>query len=319
MDFKKKVIVLSSVAGFLVLTLIFGIIFSGENNQKRKYDKKLLSYFNNKKSSEIVITKDSKYLKLSKKNNLWTVDLGDKNILAKKDKVEELLKEIKNLKVGKKITKNSSKFQNFGVADDNTKKIVITDSTGAVTALNFGNTIENSRQYIRKQDGKTVYATKNIDNLLSTNKKDWYNLKLLKKLKKSTDIQSLTINGQNLDTQNFMSYTLIKSKVEGEKELQWKLVDSEDKLNQTSVEILTNTTANLEATDILITENQLINPILTLLLTKFDGTKMSFDVFANRNNPNQFYAKVSDDDTIYILSKYSLSNIFKEKDFYIEK
>ncbi len=319
MDFKKKIITLSSISGVLILTLILGITFSGEKVQKRKYDKKLLSYFNNKKATEIVITKNDEYIKLLKKDNKWNVETAGKNIVANKEQVEKLLNEIKNLKVGKKITKNESKFKNFGVSEDDTKKVVITDTNGAITALNFGDINENGKQYIRKQDDKIVYAAKNIDELLQTNSKNWYNLKIFSNIKKSSDIQSITIKGQNPETDKIADYTLIKTKLKNEKELQWKLLDSDEVVKQTEVNLLANTLTNLQAVDIEVKPLSLQNPNLVLTITKLDGLKHTLNAYINPENQNQYLANILGSETIYILSKYSISNIIKNKSSYINK
>lgn len=138
-------IVLLSLAGILLVTYIFQILFTGRSNLKTL------------RVNDEITSLQINDLEIYKENNSWL--LGEKKYPADKEIIESLINAIKEVKLLGHVTNQSeSKNERYGLLDSS--KIIVTAKNGekVLRTLYVGkNTSTNSQCYISYDDSKKIY------------------------------------------------------------------------------------------------------------------------------------------------------------------
>lgn len=274
----------------------------------------IFSGLDENKIDKIEITKNENSVILEKKNNLWVV-ANLENFKAEQERVGGIIAQITSAKQLALVSENFEKQSKYQVEDKDTRvKFFTGDNLAADFFVGKTGTSSNTN-YLRIADSNSVYL---IDIGLSQFFMDL----------DFRDKQILKITKEGIDKLEFIypkSEILLEKNEEG-----WEVKTKEEfNANQQAVNEILNLASNLQAQDIAVDKNLedggLDNP--ELKLTIYSGENKNILLLGKnvieKSGEEEIikgrYAKLENNDTIYIIYKYASEQLIKElKDFQTE-
>jgi hypothetical protein len=190
MIFRKKAIILASIAGSLLLLYVCGEIFSPSRRMASTSGARFFPGFSAEKAAAIEISgKDSKVSLL--KSGAWAVSVGGGRYPAAESKIASLLQEIASLQIGTLVTRNAQSASELGFGTAEEVSLVVRGAGGeALCELASGKSGPAGRgRYIRAGKSADVYLTgDSLSSYLTAETRYWENLKVFPQELKAEDI-----------------------------------------------------------------------------------------------------------------------------------
>ncbi len=158
MEQKRKIIVLSSILGVLVLSFLFGRIFSTDKQYRNTYEINLFSKINKEDIYSLELFSAETSTLLVKDGTGWKVIINGRNFPADEKKVDEFLQKLLNLKTKRFVTDNEERYTDFNIAPEK-ERIVLYGAEGDVleeVLLGKGEDVQG--EYIKASGSKSVFG-----------------------------------------------------------------------------------------------------------------------------------------------------------------
>jgi hypothetical protein len=195
MSFKKKIIVLGSIAGLLLVVFIMGEIFSPQRLTRAASETELFPGFRADSAQRIELADSSSRVLLIKAGN-WTVDINGVRYPANVTKVGFLLKEISAVTRGELVTRSQDKAADLGVEGPQAVHLTVSGgNTDVLCELFAGKTSATGKgRYIRTGKGAGTYQTgDSLSPYITTDKRFWEDLKIFPSDLKTESVIRLSI------------------------------------------------------------------------------------------------------------------------------
>lgn len=195
MRYEKKVIVLSSVLGALLLIWAAGLVFSPEVVAARSESAKLIAGKASDVASISIKASDGAVLELKKNGGSWSLAEGSVQLPVQAQRVQSFLDDLGAISRLRVVARSKESWAGFDLDEAKAKRATLKDSSGKTLADlylgSYGPT--GSDLYLRKASSDLSYvAETGIASYFSSGRASWLDLKLLGILKES-DVQSFSL------------------------------------------------------------------------------------------------------------------------------
>jgi hypothetical protein len=331
MDFRSKVILLCSILGGLILMLFLGSFFSAESIRAREAATPLVAGLNPVLADKVDITVKGKSVELRKTDMGWNLVRGDKPIQADPDKVTGFLQNIADLKRFAVISTNPDTFPKFALDEAAASRVRVFDASGkSMVDLYLGKSDAASSQYVRLAGVNQVVQT-DTQLAVSTDTRDWVDLKLFSKVPANAPINTIQIknisffpdlgkpkdNKHPAKEQNIpYDYTIVVKKTEDS--MYWTVKGRGDMvLSNSKVESLINNFLDFSAEELVANSaesaERLQHPGAVVVMTTDDGLRYSLIIGAGPPNKQfRYYVKSSEKKYVYQASEWIIMQIIKK-------
>jgi len=198
MTFRRKTIVLGSVAAALLISYILGGIFSPERRRSSAAERRLFPGFAADRAVKIELSGQESQVSLVK-TGAWTISIDGIPYPAADSKIAILLQELALLRAGKLVTRNEQTASTFGFGQADEVRLAVYGSGGELLCgLSSGKTGAAGRgKYIRAGTSPEIFETaESMAPYLSADNRFWQNLKVIPQDVKAADIVGLKIVGR---------------------------------------------------------------------------------------------------------------------------
>jgi hypothetical protein len=198
MTFRRKTIVLGSIAAALLISFILGGIFSPERRLSSAAERRLFPGFTAEKAMKIELSGQESKVTLVK-SSTWTISIDGVPYPAADSKISILLQELASLSAGKLVTRNEGNTSTFGFGQADEVRLAVYGSNGEILCgLSAGKTEAAGRgKYIRAGTSPEIFETaESLSPYLSADNRFWQNLKVFPKDLKAADISGLKVVGR---------------------------------------------------------------------------------------------------------------------------
>jgi hypothetical protein len=198
MTFRRKTIVLGSIAAALLISYILGGVFSPERRQSSAAERRLFPGFAADRAAKIELSGQESKVTLVK-SGAWTISIDGVPYPAADSKIAILLQELALLRAGKFVTRNEQTASTFGFGQPDEVRLSVYGSGGELLCgLSSGKTGASGRgKYIRAGTSPEIFETaESLSPYLSADNRFWQNLKVLPQDVKAAEIVGLKIVGR---------------------------------------------------------------------------------------------------------------------------
>ncbi len=198
MTFRRKTIVLGSIAAALLISYILGGVFSPERAQSSAAERRLFPGFTAEKAAKIELSGPESKVTLVK-SGAWTISIDGVPYPAADSKIAILLQELASLRAGKLVTRNEETASTFGFGQAEEVRLAVYGSGGELLCgLSSGKTGSSGRgKYVRTGTSPEIFETaESLSPYLSADNRFWQNLKVFPQDVKAADIVGLKIVGR---------------------------------------------------------------------------------------------------------------------------
>lgn len=195
MRYEKKVIVLSSVLGALLLIWVCGLVFSPERVAARSESAKLIAGKASDVASISIKGSDGATIELQKSGSSWILADGSVKLPVQAQRAQSFLDDLGAISRLRVVARSKDSWAGFDLDEAKAKKATLKDASGKTLAdLYFGSYgPTGSDIYLRKAGSDLSYvAESGIASYFSSGRASWLDLKLLGSLKES-DVQSFSL------------------------------------------------------------------------------------------------------------------------------
>lgn len=195
MRYEKKVILLSSVLGALLLIWLGGLVFSPERVAARSESAKLISGKSSDVASISIKGSEGSTLELQKSGASWSLADGSVKLPVQAQRVQSFLDDLGAISRLRVVARSKDSWSGFDLDEAKAKRATLKDASGKTVAdLYFGSYgPTGSDIYLRKTGSDLSYvAETGIASYFSGGRSSWLDLKLLGALKDS-DVQSFSL------------------------------------------------------------------------------------------------------------------------------
>lgn len=326
MSFKLKVIILSSLIIALTLILVIVPVFDTTSRVERSQSKVLLDGFKKSLASNIEISSGDDKVTLTKNDGKWELNYNQNIVEADSDDIDAFLDQVKGLKTGRLVQKNSSDFTEYGLDPATAVRVSINDSKNRNYSFFIGDEDASGQsRFLALEDETTVYETTVDDLVLETSAKEWAILKLFQGVQEKEEVVKIDFFGADPfqdDKSIELDYQLLLIQNEAGEE-EWTIVDSDVKIAEYQATSIARKVASAAAYDyafgVTVEAAGFANPITTINVTSRGGTISTLYVGAKLADEDRYYVMIKDDTAIYIVSKSTLSGLLKSKEVLIQK
>jgi hypothetical protein len=325
MDFKKKLIILGSILGGLVVLFVIGVIASsiGQGSQEAKVFPDLKTDV----IGRVLIEDKTARLEFSKAEGSWWLVANKTKFIAAKERLESLMKSFAELRKSKIASTNKETWSSFNVDEKNAFHVVLSDANGAPAAdCYFGKAGATSySQYIRVA-GKEEVIQANLHVENSTSLKDWVERRLFTDEFAIDDIERVSLKSNMIFIDSAkgteavyhpVSLVFVQSAQKKDNTIVWKLSGNEDyPLSPVKVNQLVASFLRFNAENIVIPPEDLkvnrSSPLGSIEVRLKNGTMYTLYLLDSLpSDPNSYYITNQDKKYIYVSSNISLKDIFK--------
>jgi hypothetical protein len=249
MQFRNKVIALSSAAGALAVLILMGWIFSPENNQKRAARGNIVSARALDKAASVSISADGMALELLKQGGSWVFKKDGLDYPVPADRIASFFKALSGVSELYLASSKKESWKGFGL-EEGKKTLLIKDQAGkAVADLSIGNADPLGKQVYLALAGKdSVYlAANDFLSYIRADQRSWSDLRVFPASLKETDVQEMIIKadlpGDGKEDKGLkFEYRLARDAKKG-----WKVVGNEAfKLDIAAADKLARSMAGLQ-------------------------------------------------------------------------
>lgn len=297
----------SIIIGFLVILLSAIYWFSRDNQVSVGIKKLTLPSYNIDKVDKIEI--ETKYsVRLFKEGQAWLLDIGTKEkpklVKADQNNVKSLLDAILLIKPSHYVTSIKEKYKDLGLENDDKTNVLVYIDNKPVWSLILGNNDNSSGKYAKLVDGEDVFVVRGSFWSLTRNElNDWRD----KELFSIREGQVSTLNVASLNN----NYLLKKDAEE------WVIDRNETKLpkdfreNKSELASLVRSIVDIKAIGFIDDHKDLSSPIFTVTV---NGSELSETVSLFKHENEDYLAKKTGNDQIYIISKFIVDRLSKPID-----
>ncbi|HIE27013.1 TPA: DUF4340 domain-containing protein [Candidatus Poribacteria bacterium] len=293
----KQIVILLGV--FVVLFIIW-LIFGRESLDQSEPAVSLFPDFKSDSVAKVELTKDDKTTVLNRDNGKWLVETSE-NYPADKKFVEDVLSKVSEFKTDNLISDKPEKQSIFEV-DSSGIEAKFSDSSGNLIAHFFVGKMGTDYRsgYVRKADSNEVYIMDgNLRSMFGKESGEWRDKTIFNF--SSGNVTKLTIVSEEgkiilqLDTENN----------------KWKLIEPEAaNAKKDVVERILNTLSALKANNFAekkeLKEYGLDEPKSLVSADLNDGTSKT--LFIGKEESGKYYVKRADQETVFLVSKYTIDN-----------
>jgi len=333
MNFKTKVITLSSVLAALVLLYVGALIFSPASVAARRASKPVVPgldaqsvarielFAGNDTANPTVLHKDS--------GGTWQVEVNGTAYPARGGRITGFLDIIKGLQHDREVTSNADLFKQFNLTDTGANHLVLKDAAGKdVANVLVGKQAEQGGVYVRRAGQNQVYLSQgNLPFYFQQNSAYWEDLKLFPDSVTSDSVQRIAYSGSvdlgQGDGKIQVDYTVYRDQDENGNEI-WVLAsDLTHKLDQDLVTGVAASLGRIEAQQYASADagsTGLDNPQLTMTIMTSEGKRYRLLVGNHADQKDRFYVKVTGEGVqtdsngtpyTYLISNYWLGRVIK--------
>lgn len=297
----KTTILLASILGILIVATIGASIMSNKKNAKKEGE--AIVGINIDDITKIEIKNKEKIQILSKVDGQWLVSSAN-NAKADFQAINGILSRIKEMKKEELVSEKADKRPNYEVDEEKGVEVKLFKGEEKISDFFLGKSGSDfDSTYVRMASEDKIYATKGFIRY-DFDRSDFRDLAIFKFDKEK--VSEIKIEQAKKDA-------VILQKKDGLWKAQWydKFNVDEDKAKS-----LLSSLANLSSKDIVYGKDAasagLINPFFKITIKFEDGSEEALNIGGKIEN--DYYAKRSAADTIYILSESAIKGFQKEKD-----
>ncbi|MFP4364553.1 MAG: DUF4340 domain-containing protein [Spirochaetia bacterium] len=313
MQFRIKLISLSSVLAVLVLTFVLGIAFSPEATRSAFQQREMFPNVEQDAVNTVTITGGEEGIHVSRADEQWAITVDENPFPAKTTAVETFIDELLSLDRFRVVSRNSETWEQFEVTEEAATHIQVFDSADqALIDIYVGKEGNEGRgNYMRIAGSDTVYlAVGSFTYYLDRDQGYWSNLKIMPPVYTGNDVTSISVTAdidlaEPLDAQ----YMFIRQ------ENGWVLEGNPDfTVRESRLNNLANTSVGIEAdafvanTDPEITG--LDNPSGSVEITLDDNSTYAI-LFGNRTDDDHFYVMREDGNYVYRMSMWKTMQLLR--------
>jgi hypothetical protein len=337
MDFKSKILVLSSTLLGLILLLVMGSLFSAQSVRTREAETPLIVGVSKIQAQKVVITAQDS-LALVKDDLGWKLLLNGETIPAAQGKVEDFIDNILKLKRFSVVSNDPQKHATFSVDEATASRVQVSAANGkTLIDIYLGKAAVGSGQYIRLAGTNEVIQT-DIQLFISTLVKDWIDLDLFSTMRHDAPISSIQITNTSffpdmgkaeegadasLKTDKTpYAYTIVIN--ESGDSIYWTIQGRSGIVLSTSkVESLINNFIEFSAEDLVLASDEAIsrlqNPSASIVLTTEDGLRYSLIIGSGPPTEDfRYHVKGSESEYGYMASEWNIMQLIKKPEDLVE-
>ena len=329
---KKKIIRLSIILGFLVITYVLGIVFSPENIQDRKAQEPVFTILNKESVARIEIIEGDLPTELEKRGEDWVVLISSMDFPALESRIDSLLDLVIALKKSQVVSANPENWHNFEVSVENSKQLKLFSRAGQVIAhLHIGKSGLGSKgNYIRLDTSNDVIQSdRSLDFYINSEESFWSDLRLFPRDLTGEDIIRMTIKSrisffEQEEKLNGLDYTLVLENVSGVET--WKVYGMDSSLYPLSpekVDSVVNAFASFEGNEFIadVAQDQagFAVPLAEIEFTTIDDISYTLQVGAHSREKDQYYIKIPGQTYGYLAAAWRIEKILVPIETYLNK
>ncbi|MBN1799192.1 MAG: DUF4340 domain-containing protein [Spirochaetales bacterium] len=337
MDFKSKVLVLSSTLLGLIILLVMGSLFSAQSVRTREAETPLITGVSKIQAQKLVITAQDS-LSLVKGDLGWNLLLNGEMIPTAQSKVEDFIDNILRLKRFAVVSSDPQKHASFAVDESTASRVQVFAANGkTLIDIYLGKAAVGSGQYIRLAGTDEVIQT-DVQLFISTLVKDWIDLNLFSTVRHDAPISSIQIKNTGffpdmgkteegadaalkIDKTPY-DYTIVIN--ESAESIYWTIQGRTGMVLSTSkVESLINNFIEFSAEDLVLASDEIIsrlqNPSASIVLTTEDGLRYSLLIGSGPPTEDfRYYVRGSESTYSYMASEWNIMQLIKRPDELVE-
>jgi hypothetical protein len=322
MDFKKKLIVLSSIAAALVLLVIAGWAFSPENNQRRAARGDLVGQKALDKAEAFAITADGKSIEVSSEGGSWSFKDGNASYPASSEKVKAFFKALSQANELYKVSSNKDTWKSFGL-EEGKRTLAVKDGAGKTLAdISVGKDDSTGKQVYVSLAGKdTVYAVSKVfTSYMRADDVAWSDLRLFPAGLDKRDVQEISVKvdfpgEQDGDAGIKMDYRLVR-----DAKKPWKIAGNDTiELDTAKVDAFVNGILGMDAESFVLEGGKAAAAALladeagSVMIRTGKGEESRLSI-SKKGSDDKHVMKLEGKDLLYNLSRYSVTYYLKALD-----
>ncbi|MDR2468073.1 MAG: DUF4340 domain-containing protein [Spirochaetaceae bacterium] len=320
MPYKKKVLVLSSIAGALFIIYVLSFVFSGESRARRTARWAPLASKTAQLATKVVLKGSEGEVKLEKDGEIWQVRVDDELFPAKQARIDDFFAALTATAEYPVRATSENAGQKLGF-DEAADKITIYEGETTSIELVFGTMDATGKEiYLRSGDGPIRSGIDNFTVYLGGAAKAWFDLALFNSTSKPAvdSIQRMVVTfSQEPDAAkpSPTPYTLVRTK-DG-----WQF-ESGEKADTSTVDATIRFILDAQGDDFMALSMTPAGADFSgkygqVLLETGDNTSIS--VILGQQYADKKMAKTSGRDYIYALSDWTIERIWQDKTKLAEK
>ncbi len=318
MDFKKKFIALSSVAGALLAIALLGFVFSPERRQARAARGELVPARAVDKAASFEIAADGSAIEIISENGGWAYREGGNSFPVPQDRVKAFFKALGQIDELYKVSSKKETWKDFGL-EDGKRSVSMKDSKGTVLAEAFVGKADPSgkRVYAAIGGKEAVYLVSNaFTSYLRSDKPSWSDLRIFPKDLKKQDVQEIIVKADIPASEGGAAVKADYRFLRDPKKT-WKLQGGADmEIDPAKVDGLVNGIIGMDAesfvyADIEAAATRLKEPGATVILRTGKGEELELSISKDQV-AGKHAVKASGKDYLYEVSGYNVSYYLKD-------
>jgi len=318
MTYKKKLIVLFSIIGSLLLIYIFGSIFSPERITRRNAAYCWLEAKTAESARKIVINGNDDTVTLVKKNNTWFVLENDIQYPAKQMRLDDLLAALSSRGTYAIRSNNASTHEGFGLGNDNASRISIFDNKNIqlLDLLVGYPDIIGQNTYMRKYNSNEVRSGESkISTYVSGGSKSWYNFRFIPDIDNnklnSANVQRLTVYPPATESSD-------EAQIFSRKGKSW-IFNKSDSINKDNIDSYVQSVLFAEG-DGFTDEVKPNDSMFDYRRIRIElGNGVVKDIYiSDVIEENRHYAVVSGTELVYTMSGWMADRLFRDDEYFIK-
>jgi len=320
---KRKLIIFSSILGFLIVIFIIGIVSPKNRKYIDLYEINLFSDLNEKNIAVIKLYNATGELlqinELLKKEDSWRLIIDGTEFPADQIKVDNFLEKVFQLETQRFVSENQKTLDELNIGD-NGKHISFFDGNNTlIDTVYVGTTDNTSEEYVTTTKlNNQVYTIHNsLDFYINQSHPYWSQLKLFGNEITQDEILKITVKAENIAVNEDLpplnlNYTLIQTTDDNNKSV-WVLIDDDSELHESKINSLLNSIISFRA-DEFYSEYPVLSvtraPIGEIEFTTEIEKLFSLSIM-EQTAEDSFLCVINDTDFGYIIKKSNLARIIK--------
>lgn len=319
MSFRNRVILLGSLCGLLLATLLLGQLFSPQRNTGGG---RILRDLKTETVGKIQLKAGSGEIVLVKRKD-WVLQDSGRELPASAARVESLLKELSSLTRGSAITAREDAWAGLGLEGSDAKSLALFGGKGETLAeLVVGKAgVGGGGSYVRANGEKQVYQTDtSLASFVETQRRYWSHLKLLPDGLKSQNATRISLQGkigfEDGKKERTLGYALVKS-ADSKGKIHWIVEGRKDVvLDEQKVEQVVTSLLGCEGNDFAEaadgTKKAMAAIQAEVTLSMGDNREFTL-IVGGKAEGSQYYAGLKGGELSYLVPEWRLERILVEE------
>jgi len=334
MDFKKKLLIYSSILGFLVVVFIITSIIRAVTSVPE--GEILFPGFKSEAVRTVSLKDKSGGIEFKKTGEEWEILYAGKIFEPDKSKLDQLITAFIDLRKTKVVSSQRANWPNFGLDDEQALHLVLryADNSVAVDCYLGKGATTSSSQYLRLANAEEVLQ---VDNRLSyvTSLKSWVKLRLfpegitvesVKRIDVKAAMSFESREGNLIPVKRNVSFALVNTGEKKEEKIVWQVEGkSQLPISSDKVSNLINSFQGFYADDVVVdpaSEGLGLDqsPLGTVSLTLSDGKSYSFELLqASNKEKGKYFVRSAGSKYVYTSTDWGVRNLVNGLEAYLEE